>query len=102
MTDLKQLALDTAPDLVVVIEPFVYGTREDLKAFTEEILLDRLEAQLLPDGPEKEALIEQLNDQLKVLVETHRLRVETAMWALLKRTIQAVVTAVVKGLKAAI
>lgn len=91
--DLGKLQEDVKPVLASALSGIVEGAKEDIQQFAGEIGKDMLHAQLAGD----DALVAQLLDQLEVLAEINRVRVEAHAWVVVKKVVSAVFSAVAAG-----
>ena len=96
--DLLGLAKELTNPLLDALEQLAEGMPEDLQRFATLIGEDFLLASLIGDEARKASLQAQLLDQLKVLAEINRIRIEPSSWALVERIVRAVIRAAVAGI----
>lgn len=89
----ERLTEDVGEALASALAEIVEGAKDDVKTFALDISGDLLHAQLSGN----EDLTDQLLDQLKLLAEINRIRVEAKSWALVRMITQAVLKAAVAG-----
>lgn len=96
--DLERLKGDVAPLLAEALEGLVHGAKADVEAYAKQIT-DELLAATLTGDREAEA---QLLDQLKLLAEINRLRVENHALTVVGRVTRMVFKAATAGAVAAL
>jgi len=79
------------------LQGLVEGAKEDLKEFAKAISEDLLEAHLEGDVD----LQGQLADQVKILAEINRVRVEAHVWVVVQKIAKVAIQAAAKGAAAA-
>lgn len=101
--DIEKLALhklkgEVGDLLGETFQEVLEGAKDDLKKFGKAIAEGLLEASLGGDEDREDQLL----DQLKVLAEINRIRLEGHAWVTAKAVVKMVFKAVVVGIKAAI
>lgn len=96
--DTDKLKTEIGGTLAQGLAGVVEGAAEDLRAFGLSIAGDLLEARLTGDARSEAALI----DQLKVLAEINRIRVEAKMWIVAEKIVKVVFSAVLATALAAL
>jgi len=96
--DLVKLKKDVSAALADGISDLVEGSKEDVKLFTDAITKDMLEASLTG----RTDLLTTLLDQLKVVGEMNRVRVENHTWIVVHKVIKAILEAAAAGALAAL
>lgn len=91
--DLERLKADVADSLSDALADLLEGAQADLQLYAESISRDALEAHLTG----QEEIQGQLLDQLKLLAEIHRIRVENHAWTVVASVTRAVFRAALAG-----
>lgn len=95
--DLEGLKEGVATSVADGLTGIVEGAKEDLKEFAKAISEDLLEAHLEGDVD----LQGQLADQVKILAEINRVRVEAHAWVVVQKIAKVAIEVAVKGAAAA-
>ncbi len=96
--DVERLKKDIGSAITDGILDLVEGSKEDVEKFAQQIAWDMLEAQFEGE-PE---IQDQLLDQLKILGEINRVRVENHTWIVVFKVVRAILEAVVATAVAAL
>lgn len=91
--DLERLKQDVAGTLSDALADLLEGAHDDMQRYAEAISRDALEAHLTG----QEEIQAQLLDQLKLLAEIHRIRVENHTWTVVASVTRAVFRAALAG-----
>lgn len=91
--DLDRLKGDVTGALVDGISDLVEGTREDIESYASDISRDLLEAQFSGEDHLNAVLL----DQLRVLAEINRVRVENHTLVVVANVVKAILKAAVAG-----
>lgn len=91
--DLDQLRGDLAGILADGLGDLIEGSQEDVRLFVSEIARDMILARI--SDSDQDSTLEQLQNQLKVVAEINRVRVENHTWIVVTRIIQVALRSVV-------
>jgi hypothetical protein len=91
--DLNKLQGDVSGILQGALDGVVEGAKEDLKDYAAAIAKDMLQAQLAGNDEVKAQLL----DQLKVLAEINRIRVEAHAWVVVEKVVKVLFSAITAG-----
>ena len=91
--DLDRLKSDLTDALSDGLADLVDGAKDDIKAYASDISKDMLEAHMTGQVEVKE----QLMDQLKVLAEINRVRVENHTWVVVRKVVEVAFKAATAG-----
>lgn len=91
--DLDRLKADLTDALSDGLADLVDGAKQDIKDYASDISKNMLEAHLTGQGEIKE----QLMNQLKVLAEINRVRVENHAWIVVRKVVETAFRAATAG-----
>lgn len=91
--DLDQLRDNMADVLADGLRDLIEGAEEDVRSFVSEIARDMILARI--SDSDRGSTLEQLQNQLKIVAEINRVRVENHTWIVVTRIIQVALRSVV-------
>ena len=80
------------------LSEFLVGASEDLHAFGRQLAADAMDAVLLDDAEKRQKILGELEGQLQVLAELHRLKLVRHTWNVVEITVRSVIETVIAAI----